>query len=331
MFSVSLRERVWVRAQAQHIARHAAHSTPCYNFLKVNVRQVLKTVWLFCHGYFDIGAGNIAENPGNGPVFTAGAAGLCPACRRIALPDRSKIQPVLRRGWAFGRTWCIACPRREGRVWRNFLHGVSMKIPPRLLDGYRRFKETHLTEKAAFYRNLAKGQNPGVMMIACADSRVDPSAIFDAGPGELFVVRNVANMVPPYETGGGYHGTSAAIEFAVEHLKVQDIVVMGHGLCGGIAASLSEKPVGQFIAPWVDMISSTRDAVLANNPNADAATLQQALEFGAIGHSLQNLQSFPFVQAALDAGRIRLHGAWFSIASGELRWLSHNNQFEKIP
>jgi len=105
---------------------------------------------------------------------------------------------------------------------------------------------------------------------------------------------------------------------------------MGHGQCGGIAASLSARPVGQFIAPWVDMISETRDKVLADNPNADAATLQQVLELGAIGHSLQNLRSFPFLQAAVDAGRVRLHGAWFSIASGELRWRSQSNQFEKI-
>ncbi len=206
----------------------------------------------------------------------------------------------------------------------------KMTIPDLLLDGYRQFKNAHLAEQAALYRRLAQGQTPQVMMIACADSRVDPATIFSAGPGELFVVRNVANLVPPYEQNGGYHGTSAAIEFAVEHLKVKDIVVMGHGLCGGITASLSARPVGQFIAPWVDMISETRDKVLADNPNADAATLQQVLELGAIGHSLQNLRSFPFLQAAVDAGRVRLHGAWFSIASGELRWRSQSNQFEKI-
>lgn len=206
-----------------------------------------------------------------------------------------------------------------------------MTIPDLLLDGYRKFKDAHLAEQAALYRRLAQGgQSPSIMMIACADSRVDPATIFSTGPGELFVVRNVANLVPPYEQNGGYHGTSAAIEFAVENIGVKDIVIMGHGQCGGITASLSTRPVGQFIAPWVDMISETRDAVLADNPNADAATLQQALEFGAIGHSLQNLRSFPFVQAAVDAGRVRLHGAWFSIGSGELRWLSPSNQFEKI-
>ncbi|MEQ1888884.1 MAG: carbonic anhydrase [Alphaproteobacteria bacterium] len=203
-------------------------------------------------------------------------------------------------------------------------------IPDSLRDGYRQFKDAHLAEQAALYRRLAEGQTPRVMMIACADSRVDPATIFSAGPGELFVVRNVANLVPPYEENGGYHGTSAAIEFAVENLGVQDIVIMGHGQCGGIAASLSSRPVGKFIAPWVDMISQTRDAVLADNPGADTAALQQALELAAIGHSLQNLTGFPFVRGAIHDGRVRLHGAWFAIASGELRWMSQGNQFEKI-
>lgn len=205
-----------------------------------------------------------------------------------------------------------------------------MAIPEVLLSGYQQFRASHLEEQAALYRKLAQGQTPPVMMIACADSRVDPSTIFSAGPGELFVVRNVANLAPPYEPGGGYHGTSAAIEFAVEHLKVQHIVVMGHGQCGGIAASLSARPVGQFIAPWVDMISGTRDAVLAQNPGADPATLQTALEYAAIRNSLSNLLTFPFVKSAVADGRVQLHGGWFAIFSGELRWLSPENQFEKI-
>jgi carbonic anhydrase len=206
-----------------------------------------------------------------------------------------------------------------------------MTIPDQLLAGYRQFTREHLAEQAALYRDLSKlGQFPGVMMIACADSRVDPATIFSAGPGQLFVVRNVANLAPPYEEGGGYHGTSAAIEFAVEHLGVQDIVIMGHGQCGGISASLSERPVGKFIAPWVDMISGTRDAVLRENPGADKSAIQQALEFAAIGHSLQNLLSFPFIKSAADAGQLRLHGAWFAIASGELRWRSPDGRFDKI-
>lgn len=205
-----------------------------------------------------------------------------------------------------------------------------MAIPEPLLDGYRNFKDLQLAHQAALYRRLAQGQTPQTMMIACADSRVDPATIFSAGPGELFVVRNVANLVPPYEENGGYHGTSAAIEFAVENLKVKNIVIMGHGQCGGIAASLSERPVGKFIAPWVDMISEARDAVLAENPGAGAATLQTALEHAAIGSSLNNLLTFPFVKSAVAEGRVQLHGAWFAIAQGELHWRSHSGQFEKI-
>ena len=144
------------------------------------------------------------------------------------------------------------------------------------------------------------------------------------------MVRNVANLAPPYDESGGYHGTSAAIEFAVDNLGVQDIVILGHGQCGGIAASLSARPVGKFIAPWVDMISGTRDTVLRENPGADSAALQQALELAAIGHSLQNLLSFPFIRSAVNAGRLRLHGAWFAIASGELRWRSPDGRFDKI-
>lgn len=208
-----------------------------------------------------------------------------------------------------------------------------MEIPKILSEGYRQFQATHLAEQAALYRQLAEGQNPKVMLIACADSRVDPSNIFSAAPGQLFTVRNVANLTPPYEENGGYHGTSAAIEFAVQFLKVEHIVVMGHGQCGGIAASLAaanSRPAGKFIAPWVEMIAETRDAVIAENPAASPEKLQTALEFAAIRHSLRNLQSFPFVQAAMAEKRLQLHGAWFAIASGELRWLGPDNQFEKI-
>lgn len=208
-----------------------------------------------------------------------------------------------------------------------------MKIPQILLDGYKQFRDTQLAGQAALYRQLAEGQNPKVMLIGCADSRVDPSTIFSAAPGQLFTVRNVANLTPPYEENGGYHGTSAAIEFAVQFLKVEHIVVMGHGQCGGIAASLAaanSRPAGKFIAHWVEMIADTRDAVMAQNPHASPEQLQTALEFAAIRHSLNNLQSFPFIQEALAEKRLFLHGAWFAIASGELRWLGPDNQFEKI-
>ena len=194
-----------------------------------------------------------------------------------------------------------------------------MQSPEELMIGYRRFRSGRYREQAARYASLGEGQDPDVMVIACCDSRADPAEIFDAAPGELFVVRNVANLVPPMDNGGGLHGVSAAIEFAVTALKVKHIVVMGHGGCGGIAASLSaadQRPVGEFIAPWVELLDTARDEVLSENPK-DA---QLALEHRGIGQSITNLMTFPFVREAVEAGRLQLHGAWFAIASGRLHW-----------
>ena len=136
------------------------------------------------------------------------------------------------------------------------------EIPAGLAAGYRRFRRERYAAEAERYRALASGQRPRTMVIACADSRADPATIFSAAPGELFVVRNVAALVPPFEEGGGYHGTSAAIEFAVTELAVPDIVVMGHGLCGGIAAALAERPRGRFIGPWVELLAGLREELL---------------------------------------------------------------------
>ena len=157
------------------------------------------------------------------------------------------------------------------------------------------------------------------MIIACADSRAEPADIFNAAPGQLFVVRNVANLVPPYDQGGGLHGVSAALEFAVTALEVKHILIMGHGGCGGVNASLSaakDRPVGQFIAPWVSLLDEARDEVLKKG----AADNQRALEFAGIGTSIRNLMSFPFVRERVEAGKLELHGAWFAIAHGELHW-----------
>ena len=202
-----------------------------------------------------------------------------------------------------------------------------MPIPAGLAAGYRRFRSERYAVEAERYRALAKGQRPSTMIIACADSRADPATIFAAAPGELFVVRNVAALVPPFEEGGGYHGTSAAIEFAVSELSVPEIVVMGHGLCGGIAAALSERPTGRFIGPWVELLAGIR----ARLSDADPGARQKRLEQMAVEYSLQNLTSFPFVEAAIVAGRLRLHGAWFAIAEGELEWLDGTSgRFERV-
>lgn len=191
-----------------------------------------------------------------------------------------------------------------------------------LIAGYRRFRASRYREARDVFHRLREGQQPATMIIACADSRADPAMIFDAAPGELFTVRNVAALVPPYEEGGGLHGVSAALEFAVTALQVKQIVVMGHGGCGGIAASLAaaaDRPMGKFIAPWVEIAADARDAVLRNEaiPRSD---WQEAVEHGAVGLSLKNLMSFPFVRAAFERGQLSMNGAWFSIGKGELHW-----------
>ncbi len=195
-----------------------------------------------------------------------------------------------------------------------------------LVDGYRRFKSGHWAEQRARWEKLAHGQDPKVMVIACSDSRVDPTQIFDASPGEIFVVRNVANLVPPFETTPGRHGVSAALEFAVTQLEVPEIVVMGHGACGGCKAALSEgfrdsrRGEGGFIADWIALLDDARDEV-AKTHGRDGAAAARAMEEAAVRVSLTNLRTFPFVQEREAAGTLRLHGAYFAIADGILHVL----------
>ena len=196
-------------------------------------------------------------------------------------------------------------------------------IPASLHAGYRRFRDDRFLTEEARYRDLAGGQSPETMIVACADSRVDPATIFAAAPGELFVVRNVAALVPPCETSSGYHGTSAALEFAMTGIAVKNIVVMGHGLCGGVAASLAAAenvPTGTFLGPWVELLSGVRDDVLRDERISGAVERQRALEWMGVLYSIGNLRTFPFVREAEQAGRLNVHGAWFSIAEAELYW-----------
>jgi len=208
-------------------------------------------------------------------------------------------------------------------------------IPSVLADGYARFQSGKLLEQAPAFEALANSQSPSVMVISCADSRVDPGTIFDAGPGDLFVVRNVANLVPPYRLAGeenalNFHGTSAAIEYAVTVLGVQHIVVMGHGGCGGVGACLSaatqELPF-TFVGPWVSILDEARDRVLANAPDATADEKQRGLEHEGVRQSLSNLTAFPFVATAMADRGLQLHGAWFSIGDAALYWLSNDQGF----
>src|SRR5690606_10122253 len=172
-------------------------------------------------------------------------------------------------------------------------------LPERLLSGYRKFIGGRYQSESDRYRELAKeGQTPEIMIIACCDSRAAPETIFDAGPGELFVVRNVANLVPPYQPTSDFHGTSAALEFAVQSLKVKHIVIMGHGRCGGIRAALSpqDQPLspGDFIGKWMSMLRPAAAIVAANALMTDAER-QTALERISIRFSLANLRTFPCV------------------------------------
>jgi len=198
------------------------------------------------------------------------------------------------------------------------------RFPSSLLSGYRNFMSGRYSHERDRYRNLAEeGQNPKALVIACSDSRSAPETIFDAGPGELFVVRNVANMVPPYQPDGHFHATSAALEFAVQVLKVSDIVVMGHGRCGGIRAALdpSAEPLspGDFIGRWMSLVRPAAEQIQSNDVMT-AAERQTALERVSIRNSLDNLRSFPDIRSLEEAGKLQLHGAWFDISTGEL-WI----------
>jgi carbonic anhydrase len=192
-----------------------------------------------------------------------------------------------------------------------------------LIAGYRHFHAIEWQTERERWSELAEGQSPKVMVIACSDSRVEPAVIFNARPGEMFVVRNVAALAPPYETTPGKHGVSAALEFAVTQLEVEEIVVMGHGLCGGCAAALTgqfdDAPPGegQFIANWVSLLEEARQDVVARHPELDRTAFVE-MELEAVRVSLANLRSFPFVAEREKAGKLALHGCHFSIAEGKL-------------
>ncbi len=197
-------------------------------------------------------------------------------------------------------------------------------LPADLLDGYRLYRAGRLPEERRRLAQLASlGQAPHAMVIGCCNSRAAPEVIFQAGPGELFVVRNVANIVPPYAPDGHFHGTSAAIEFAVTGLHVPDIVVLGHSRCGGIKAFLKGDPDarGEFIGPWMDLVSEARDKALRRRGELDDAQLQGAVEEAAIRLSLKNLRTFPALRELEESGAVALHGAHFDISTGELRIL----------
>lgn len=212
--------------------------------------------------------------------------------------------------------------------------GLAMIVPStelaELLHGYRRFREHGWKPERERWATLREGQEPRVMVIACSDSRVDPAQIFDVRPGEIFVVRNVAALVPPFENAPGHHGVSAALEFAVQVLKVREIVVMGHGMCGGCKAALTqelrgaEPGEGGFIANWIEMLEPVREPI-AREFGTEGRPAERAMEQAAVKVSLQNLRTFPCVREKERRGSLTLRGAFFAISDGVLHLLDEKN------
>jgi carbonic anhydrase len=204
-----------------------------------------------------------------------------------------------------------------------------------LIDGYMRFRLGAYREQRERYDRLAQGQAPKVMIIACSDSRVDPSRVFDAEPGQMFVLRNIANLVPPYAAISGQSSVAAALEYAVTGIAVHHIVIFGHARCGGIAAALAgdfDNPVaGRHVHAWMEFIAPARDAVKAASALSPDVDAQRALEQANVRLGLENLRTYPFVLEAEAAGTVKLHGVIFDIAEGVLKVLDRETgQFRPI-
>jgi len=199
-----------------------------------------------------------------------------------------------------------------------------------LIAGYHRFRAGSWQTQRDRWAELKEGQSPKIMIIACSDSRVDPTRVFDVDPGEIFVVRNVAAMVPPFETTPGYHGVSAALEFAVQVLKVNEIVVLGHGKCGGCKAALSQELKGSalgeggFIADWISLLDDAREEVVRKFGDSGREA-EREMEMAGVRVSLDNLRTFPCVQEKERRGSLKLRGALFAIADGVLHALNDDD------
>src|SRR5215831_4730506 len=203
-----------------------------------------------------------------------------------------------------------------------------MHLPQDLIEGYRAFHRGQLRREQARYRELAeRGQSPEIMVIGCCDSRVSPEVIFDAGPGELFVVRNVANLVPPYAPDAGHHGVSAALEFAVGALRVKHIVVLGHAGCGGVRAYAEQSPPlspGDVIGKWMSLIAPAAEKLGPPGDAPDGDYLRR-LEQASIASALDNLMTFPRLARLIERGHVTPHGAYFAVATGELSVLDRTS------
>lgn len=208
-----------------------------------------------------------------------------------------------------------------------------MKDIKRFISGFRTFQENYFGSDASHFEPLKQGQSPKTMIIGCSDSRVDPALLTNCAPGDIFTVRNVANLVPPFEDTNGRHGVSAALEFAVCHLGVEHIVVLGHSGCGGIKALMAGTCGclgGGFISNWMSIAAAAKERVLAELPDKEPALQQQAAEQAAILLSLENLRSFPWIDQRVADSTLSLHGWYFDIARGELlEYQPEKGGFEK--
>lgn len=202
----------------------------------------------------------------------------------------------------------------------------------KFIDGLARFQQNHYGDNPQLADELKSGQNPKALLIGCSDSRVDPALLTNCAQGDLFMVRNVANLVPPYEKHPGYHGVSSALEYAVCSLKVEHIIIMGHSGCGGIGALLETaqgKDVGEFVGKWVNIAAAARDKVLSEMTDKTPEEQARACEKEAILVSLKNLLTFPWIKERVSTGKLSLHGWYYGIASGRLSYYNpYSGEFE---
>jgi carbonic anhydrase len=208
-----------------------------------------------------------------------------------------------------------------------------MKDIARFLSGFKIFQRTYFCGDNELFSDLKEAQNPKVLVIACSDSRVDPALLLGVEPGDIFVVRNVANLVPPYENAPGRHGVSAALEYAVKVLKVEHVIVLGHSFCGGIQALMTpdREGLGEFIAPWVKIAEAALNEVTTKLPDKDDSVRQRACEQASVLVSLENLLTFPWLWERVMTGSVYLHGWYFDMQKGELlSYLPETGTFEPL-
>ena len=206
----------------------------------------------------------------------------------------------------------------------------------RLIEGFREFKQTQLGEQPRFRQLVSQGQSPKIALVACSDSRVDPALVFGCSPGELFVIRNVANLVPPCEFDNAHHGTSAALEYAVTQLGVEHVIVMGHAQCGGIASLVGIStpqplPEHSFVKSWMSAAEGVLERTRAQHPEAEPAVLAHACEMESIRQSLDNLMTFPWIAERVHNGQLGIHGWYFDMAKEDMLALDMvNGRFESL-